>query len=69
MLGYVSVFTNLGVIIFTTQRDFFGIDVRYDKLVTFMIIEVRQRIHSVIRPFALTALTRWSYRWRRTPCG
>ena len=32
--------TNLGVVVFTSQADFFGIDTPYEKLVVFIVIEV-----------------------------
>ena len=40
ILGYTAVLTNLGVVVFTSQADFFGIDTPYEKLVVFIVIEV-----------------------------
>ena len=41
VIGYMAVLTNLGVVIFTTQEPFFGIDTVYERLVVFVVIEVR----------------------------
>ncbi len=54
IIGYTAVLTNLGVVVFTTQSSFFGIDTPYEKLVVFVVIEVR----GVARPHMHACPTR-----------
>ena len=39
IIGYAAIFTNLGVVVFTRQDPFFGLDSIYHKLVAFIVIE------------------------------
>jgi hypothetical protein len=40
-MGYISVMTNLGVVIFTDPGKFFDLSSTQDKIIAFVIIEVR----------------------------
>lgn len=41
VIGYISVLSNVGIVVFTSQDNFFGIYSRYGKLCAFVVIEVR----------------------------
>ncbi len=50
IIGYAAVLSNLGVVIFTTQRDFFGIDTQYERLVVYIVLEVGARVRVTASP-------------------
>ena len=43
MMGYISVMTNLGVVVFTNPGDFFNLATTQEKIIAFVFVEVRYR--------------------------